>query len=191
MRGAKVCFPPIADTSSPQHHPLMRLRDYFVGQPVCLKSLLSARTVASRINAAAGSAFWPFNTGVVGGVGLGRVRLRYASSFGEYNAKPVLAGQLRETASGSILVLRYRAPAWIYLFDLFWYSLLGGVTLVMLGLVGEKNSDLAGRDLVIVSVGLIAMFIIPLVLHYIGTRNSDQELGYMLNFLAEHADANL
>jgi len=43
----------------------------------------------------------------------------------------------------------------------------------------------------IVSVGLIAMFIIPLVLHYIGTRNSDQELGYMLNFLAEHADANL
>jgi hypothetical protein len=61
----------------------------------------------------------------------------------------------------------------------------------MLGLVGEKTPDLAGRDLVIVSVGLIAMFITPLVLHYIGTRNSNQELGYMLNFLAEHADAKL
>jgi hypothetical protein len=169
----------------------MRLRDYFVGQPVCLKSLLSARTVASRINAQLVLPFWPFNTGDVGGVGLGRVRLRHTSSFGEYNAKPVLAGQLRETTSGSILMLRYRAPAWIYLFDLFWYSLLGGVTLVMLGLVGEKNPDLAGRDLVIFSVGLIAMFIIPLVLHYIGTRNSEQELGYMLNFLAEHADAKL
>ena len=132
------CFRPIADTGSPSHHLSMRLRDYFVGQPVCLKSLLSARTVAKRINAAAGSAFWPFNTGVVGGVGLGRVRLRYAGSFGEYNAKPVLAGQLRETSSGSILMLRYRAPAWIYLFDLVWYSVLGGVTLVMLGLVGER-----------------------------------------------------
>ena len=88
-------------------------------------------------------------------------------------------------------MLRYRAPAWIYLFDLVWYSVLGGVTLVMLGLVGERNPDLTGRDLVIVSGGLIAMFILPLVLHYIGTRNSDQELGDMLNFLAEHADATL
>jgi hypothetical protein len=57
----------------------MRLRDYFVGQPVLLNSLHSPRIVAERINAAAGSIFSPFKRGVVGGVWLGRIRLRFVS----------------------------------------------------------------------------------------------------------------
>jgi hypothetical protein len=35
------------------------------------------------------------------------------------------------------------------------------------------------------------MLLGPLVLHYVGTRNSDEELGYLLDFLAEHADTML
>lgn len=167
----------------------MRLRDYFVGQPVRLKTLHSPQIVAERINASAGSIFWPFNSGVVGGVRLGRVRLRFVSSFMEYNAKPVLVGRLREGPSGSTLTLRYRAPAWIYFFDLIWYSFLGVVILMMLGQVGERNPDLNGGDFAFVSVVLIALLLVPLVLHYVGTRKASEELGYLLDFLAQHANA--
>ena len=168
----------------------MRLRDYLVGQPVRLTSRHSPREVAERINEAAGSRFWPFHTdAVVGGVWLGRLRLRYVSSPFEYNAKPQLAGGLREGRSGSILELRYRAPSWVYVFDLVWFGALGMVTLVMLGLVGERNPDLTNSDLVFIWTILLALLAAPLALHYVGTRNSDEELGYLLDFLAERIDA--
>jgi hypothetical protein len=161
----------------------MRLRDYFVGQPVLLNSLHSPRIVAERINAAAGSIFSPFKRGVVGGVWLGRIRLRFVSSFGEYNAKPVLAGRLREAPTGSILVLRYRAPIRVYLFHVVWYSILLLVALAFLA--GEiKSTGFAPAFLVPAT-----LLIFPLVLHYAGTRNSAEELDYLLDFLAEQADA--
>jgi hypothetical protein len=165
----------------------MRLRDYFVGKSFCLQSPLSPRTVAERINAAAGSTLWPFNDGVVGGVRLGSVRLRFRSSFAEYNAKPVLAGRLREGRSGSVLSLRYRAPYAAHLFDIVWY---GGLALLALGLVfGEVNPDLTWGDWALLCAGYVAFLVAPVVLHYFGTRNSDAELTYLLDFLAEHAEA--
>ena len=167
----------------------MHLTDYFAGKCLRLHSPTSARIVAERVNEAAGSALWPFTMGVVGGVWSGHVRLRFRSSLFEYNAKPVLAGRLKEAPRGSSLDLRYRAPAWVYAFDLFWYSSLGLVVLIMLGQVGERNPDLNGRDLTIVSAGLVVLLLFPIVLHYFGTRNSDEELSYLLDFLAEHADA--
>jgi hypothetical protein len=168
----------------------MRLRDYFVGQPVRLTSRHSPRIVAERINAAAASSFWPFHSdAVVGGVWLGRLRLRFVSSPLEYNAKPLLAGRLRETRSGSILTLRYRAPFWVYFFDLFWFCALGMVILMMLGQFGERNPDLTNSDLAFIWALLLAMLVTPLAFHYVGTRNSDEELGYLLDFLAERIDA--
>lgn len=166
----------------------MRLRDYFVGKSFCLHSLLSPRTVAERINTAAKFAFWPFNMDVVvGGVWAGYVRLQFKSSPFEYNAKPVLAGQLREGRAGSILTLRYRAPAWIYLFEVLWY---GFLALTALGLVfGEVNPDLTSGDWAAVAGIYAALLIAPFALHYFGTRNADDELTYILDFLAEHADA--
>ena len=165
----------------------MRLKDYFVGKSVLLHSPLSTKAVAERINAAAGSTVWPFTTGVVGGVRLRVVRLRFRSSFAEYNAKPILAGRLREGRSGSILVLRYRAPAWVYLFEVFWYSILG--VLGFWVLFGEINPDLTSGDLAFFCAIYVALFVFPFVLHYLGTRNSDDELVELLDFLAEHADA--
>jgi hypothetical protein len=61
--------------------------------------------------------------------------------------------------------------------------------MVMLGLVGERNPELTNSDLVFIWTILWAMLAAPLALHYFGTRNSDEELGYLLDFLAERIDA--
>jgi hypothetical protein len=63
------------------------------------------------------------------------------------------------------------------------------VILVMLGLVGERNPDLTKTDLVFIWGILLVLLAAPLALHYFGTRNSDEELGYLLDFLAERIDA--
>ena len=170
----------------------MRLRDYFIGQSVRLTSHHSPRVVAERVNSAAKSSLWPFHSdAVVGGIWLGRLRLRYVTSPMEYNAKPVLTGRLYEARSGSILELRYRAPSWTYFFYLFWVCALGVVILLMLGLVGERNPDLTPGDLVFIWTTLLGLLAAPFALHYIGTRKSDEELGYLLDFLGEHIDAKL
>jgi hypothetical protein len=167
----------------------MRLVDYFFGIRRQLRSPTSARIVADRINEAAGSAFWPLTTGVVGGVLSGHLRLRVKSSFFEYNAKPVLCGRLRELPSGSSMDLSYRAPAWIYPFYLFWYGFLGLIFLMMLGQVGTRNPDLQGEALSTIWVVLILFLIGPIVLHYVGTSRSNEDLECLLDFLAEQADA--
>jgi hypothetical protein len=167
----------------------MRLKDYFLGVPIRLESRLTAADVAERINAAAGSTVWPFTTGVVGRVSFGVVRLRFRSSFAEYNAKPILAGRIREARSGSILALRYRAPAWVYAFDVFWYSFLAFIALFPLFGDAELNPELTTTDFALIAAGLAAFLVFPFVLHFIGTRNSDFELAELLDFLAGHAEA--
>jgi len=165
----------------------MRLRDYFEGIPVHLHVQASSQVVADRINGAAGSTFWPFNTGVVGGVWLGRVRLRFRSSFAEYNAKPVLAGIIRDTSTGSELFLSYRAPAFSYLFFPFWYLILGFFAVLFLFGQTEPPSSAGDNAMLIFILGL--MFIAPLAMHYFGTRNADDELSQLLDFLAVEAGA--
>lgn len=167
----------------------MRLADYFFGVRRQLQSPASARIVADRINEAASSSLWPFTTGVVGGVWSGHLRLRFRTSFLEFNAKPVLTGRLRETPSGSCLDLNYRAPAWVYAFYLAWYLSLGSVILLMLGAIGVRNTDLQGGELASVWAGLILLLIAPLMFHYLGTRRSDDDLERLLDFLAQQADA--
>lgn len=165
----------------------MRLRDYFAGESFRLRSPMSAPTVAERINEAAGSAFWPFTKGVVGGVWSGHIRLRYRSSLFEYNAKPVLSGSLQNAPSGSSLELRYRAPLWVYGFYLVWYLFLA---LVVAWLIGNGWApELTGGDRAM-ALGIIAILLIaPLGLHAVGTRRSEEELGSLLDFLFQHVEA--
>jgi hypothetical protein len=167
----------------------MRLKDYFIGIPIRLRSPLSAEAVAERINNSAGSIFWPFNFGVVGWARFGRISLRYRSSIFEYNAKPLLVGGLRDESLGAVLALRYRAPGPIYVFYLFWYSFLTLVGLLLIGTIGQRNPDQTGADLAIVCIGLIFMLIFPVGMHYFGTRNWHEELSDLLDFLASEAEA--
>jgi hypothetical protein len=167
----------------------MRLADYFFGVRRQLHSPAPPRIIADRINAAAGSALWPFTSGVVGGVWLGHLRLRFRTSLFEYNAKPVLVGRVRETPSGSCLHLNYRAPAWVYAFDLVWYGFLGFVVLLMLGQVGARNPDLQAGELFTAWAILILLLIAPLVMHYLGTRRSNEDLECLLEFLSRQANA--
>ncbi|HEX6740958.1 MAG TPA: hypothetical protein VF079_04085 [Sphingomicrobium sp.] len=167
----------------------MRLKDYFLGIPVRLSSPHSPQTIAERINAAAGSPLWIFNTGVVGRIRGRRVRLRFVDSIAEYNAKPLLAGRVEEGLSGSVLTLRYRAPAWAYVFDALWYSFLTlfGIAALASGL--DPDPDLNAGSIALLCLAYLLFFLIPLGMHYFGTRRSDEELGYLLDFLAEQADA--
>ena len=92
------------------------------------------------MNADAASSIRPFDSHTGDGGRLGRSStLRNVSSSLEYNAKPLLAGRLREARSGSLLTLRYRAPLWVYVFDLVWFCALGLVKLMMLGRCGAPN----------------------------------------------------
>jgi hypothetical protein len=165
----------------------MRLRDYFAGECFRLRSPLSARTVAERINEAAGSALWPFAMGVVGGVWSGHIRLRYRSSLFEYNAKPVLAGRIREAPSGSSLDLRYRAPVLICAFYLIWYLFLAFFAVGFLANSGA--SEFTGGDKAMAVAILAMLFVAPVGLHAVGTRRSEEELAEMLDFLCRHAEA--
>ncbi len=165
----------------------MRLSDYFLGEEVRLRSPLAAKDLAGRVNRAAGFAFSPFRTGVVGYIWWGHVRLRYRSSFAEYNAKPILAGRVFDSPRGSELRLRYRAPAWVYIFFPLWYFVL-----LSLGVgisIGGFDPDVANGAKAAFAATLVAFLFVPLLFHAFGTRNSEEELAALVEFLVEHAEA--
>ncbi|MBS0476372.1 MAG: hypothetical protein JSR28_14665 [Proteobacteria bacterium] len=163
----------------------MKIADYFFGIPLQLRSSSEPLVVAARINAAAGSMFWPFNTGIVGGVWSGHLRLRYCSSIFEYNAKPVLAGRVIPTTNGSLLKLRYRAPVWIYGFYVIWYFSLVFFSASFASGTWEPDFTTGDKSATILILGGLSLT--PLALHAIGTHNSKKELDSILDFLSRMA----
>lgn len=161
----------------------MNFRAYFMGERQQLSSALSTAEVADRINLAAAPCFSPFSLGVTGGVRRGRVCLRYAKSPFEYNAKPVLTGQLEPTPDGSRLELVYRAPLWAYVFYAFWYSTLIGLAVSIL-LVPTVDATAAGNAFSLAV--FVALTALPLVLHALGTRDADLERDTLVQFLEDN-----
>lgn len=148
---------------------------------------MPVQVAAERINKAAGSTLWPFTTGVVGGVWLRNIRLRYRSSPFEYNAKAVLSGQLEDGTSGLRLKLRYRAPVWVYGFYFVWYLILMFVVASLIG--GDWAPEVTVSDEA-ASSGIFSLLLVaPLALHAVGTRRSQEEHAGLIDFLAEHIDA--
>jgi peptidoglycan/LPS O-acetylase OafA/YrhL len=98
-----------------------------------------------------------------------------------------LAGRIVEVPSGSSLDLRYRGPAWVYTFYVVWYLFLGFVAagLIANGWAPEVTPGDKAMAVAIFAVLLIA----PVGLHLVGTRRSDEELGDLLDFLSQHAEA--
>jgi len=131
--------------------------------------------------------FWPFSTGVLGGVWSGRIRLRSRTWLFEYNAKPVLSGRIRDADGGCTLDLRYRAPAWVYVFYLFWYASLISMGVAVLG--GLVATD-AGESEALGPIAVVGVLLIaPIALHVFGTRHSDADLDELLSFLERFAEA--
>jgi hypothetical protein len=130
---------------------------------------------------------WPFAMGVVGIVGFGYIRLQYRRSPFEYNAKPVLSGRITDSASGSNLELRYRAPLWAVALYLVWYSVLALVAAVLIENGWPQELPAAAKAMAVSTIGL--MLIGPIGLHAVGTRRSDEDLTELINFLSHCAEA--
>lgn len=165
----------------------MRLKDYFAGRSLALRSKLSAEVVAERINHSVVSPLLPFSSGVTGGVWLGILRLRYRTSIFEYNAKPILAGRIFEDLNGSIIDLKYRAPLWVYAFFIVWYTVLAlvvGILTVNVFSPGVSETQMImGFAITLILLGA------PIGLHALGTQSSEEEFENLINFLVEHAEA--
>ena len=158
----------------------MGLKDFFLGQAVWLRSPMPARTVTERVNKAAGSMLLPVDNGVVGGVWSRHIRLKYRSSILEFNAKPVLSGRIEDTASGSSMKLRYRAPFWAQGFYALPYLFL------TLSIVGISAGGWASND----TYGIVALLLVgPRALHALGTRRSQDELAALIDFLEQEVGA--
>jgi hypothetical protein len=165
----------------------MHLKDYFRGQRIQLCSPLSAEVVSERVGAEVGSPFWSFSTGVVGRVWNGHVRLKVSNSPFEYNAKPVLAGTVRNRAVGSEFDLLYRAPAGAGIFFIVWY---GFLTFLGLGaLTNSWNPELTRSDIAFVVAIYGVLLVAPIGMHIVGTRHSDSDLADLIDFLVAHTDA--
>lgn len=68
-----------------------------------MRSPLRPDEIKQRIKEETKVSFWwkPFHIGPIGGVRWGRLKLRYASSAFEYNAKPILVGPIERSMTGS------------------------------------------------------------------------------------------
>ncbi|MGW8201826.1 hypothetical protein ACWGM0_04660 [Sphingomonas bisphenolicum] len=69
---------------------------------------------------------------------------------------------------------------------MFWYLALGmAISLIVIdGLAGETPA--AGK---IMAGGVISMLcIVPLGMHFIGTRHSEEELASLLDFISSHVE---
>ena len=168
----------------------MKIRDYYLGQPVTLRSPLKPDQLKQCINEAAKVVWWrlPFHIGPVGRFWFGRLRLRYATSPFEYNAKPVLTGGVEQAPAGSILRLEYRGRTWSRIFFVIWYAFLAlfSVGFLILG----TDPPLHGEERLAPFAIASALADMPILMHAIGTRNSNDELRKLIDFLEQVADAH-
>ena len=139
--------------------------------------------IAQRIKDDTKLEWWwrPLRIGPVGGVRWGRVKLRYTRSLFDYNAKPILVGPMERTATGTLMRLVYRGQTWSRIFYVFWYVAL---TLFLVGFAKagtEPPLEWAERLMPFAIIAGLALA--PIILHIIGTRRSDDELGELIEFL--------
>jgi hypothetical protein len=88
-----------------------------------------------------------------------------------------------------VLDLYYRAPAPFYVFYVFWYLFLGLAAVTMIA--GAVTGGVSVEGLGFLLLVIILLIVIPVGMHHFGTRNSDEELRELLDFLAVEADATL
>ena len=145
---------------------------------------MSKDEVAERINRAAGLAWWPFASGMRGGVYLDRVRLSYVETWlFDYNAHPIFAGKLESNFGSCEIDAKFRAPVRAYVFFAFWYLVLGEI---IVGLILSYFRG-SGPDLEPALLFPTLFLLAPLGMHYVFTRNSDTDLQTVLDWLESEA----
>lgn len=167
----------------------MKLRDYYFGKPVTLHSPLRPDEIAERIKAQTKVSWWmrPFQTGPVGGVRWGRLRLRYFNSPFQYNAKPLLIGRMESTMTGTVMRLVYRGDTWSRVFFLLWYVFMA--VIAMFFLAAGFDPPLHGAEKLFPLAVLALLAVTPIIMHAIGTSRSDEDLAELIDFLERVAQA--
>lgn len=166
----------------------MKVAEYLKGRPVRLVSPLDPATVQAAINAHTRSGFQPFGKGVVGWVRMGRVRLRYRAGFFDYNAKPVLVGRAENDMGRTRLELSYRAPLKVYGFIFLWFLILT----IFWGIVSQALAQASSLESIALKLVLFLVYLLmPLWVHWIGTLDAEEELDLLLQFLRQHAKAEI
>ncbi|MEM9085777.1 MAG: hypothetical protein AAGB23_07630 [Pseudomonadota bacterium] len=170
----------------------MLLVDYFKGQRFELRSPLSPEDFKATIEPHAGSIFWPFKEGIVGGVYWGRLRLSYhGSPLFDYNAKPTLSGPITGSGKGSYGYLSYRAPTWAIAFFGFWYLMMVLMVSVLAVIVMTDNGGGELAAIPFFTLILVILAIVPIGMHRLGTRDSENELKAIFDFLTKQTDASI
>lgn len=157
----------------------MRPDRYILGQKLCLQSPLRPEEIATRINKAAGTPWNPFADGVVGKASLHSLRLARSRSPFEFNAKPILTGEITSTDRGSRLNLRYGASGWALAFFVVWY-----VLLTIMGIAVLRSAEPFSRMV------LVGLLIAPVLFQVLGTMHSEEDLDDMLAFLLDETGAS-
>jgi hypothetical protein len=167
----------------------MTLRDYYFGRRITMRSPLRPDEIQQRIRADTKVPFWwrPFHIGPLGGVRWGRLKLGFASSPFQYNAKPILVGPIERTMTGSTLRLAYRGTTWSRIFFVIWYDLLALMAVAFSTMGTEPPLQGVERLLPFAMIAIFAL--IPIGMHIFGTRRSDEELEQLIDFLERVAQA--
>ena len=167
----------------------MTLRDYYFGRRITMRSPLRPDEIKQCVEKDAKVPFWwrPFHIGPLGRVRWGRLKLRFASSVFEYNAKPVLVGPIERTMTGSTLRLVYRGDTWSRIFFIIWYVFVG-LMAVMFATVGMDPPP-EGAERLIPFAAVVLFALVPIGMHNFSTRRSDEELEQLIDFLARVAQA--
>ena len=181
----------VADVWADRHDLAMRIKDYVFGQKRVLHSPLSREEVCTRINRASGSVLNPFGTGVAGWARFGRISLRIQRGPFDYNAKPLLSGCVYEIPGGAEIYTKYGASIWTIFFFVFWYMfiLLISITMAVIFLTGDAGVNWDAMPFGILVV--VVLLIVPIIMHIVGTRESESELDEILTFLNREVLANI
>ncbi len=163
----------------------MTLTQYLFGRRIVLRSGLPRAHVADRIDAAAGSFFFPRHKGISGGVYFGAVYLRWSNSLFGNNLRPILAGRLSEHDGLTELRARLGASVVALVFLAIYYLLLGFLlTFIAMGLLGEPARWIDGFAIVI----LVMVIAGPLLFLRLGLRGSDGHWRALLAMLEREAE---
>jgi hypothetical protein len=160
------------------------LREYLFGRRIVLRSALPHAEVVERIDAGAGSFFFPVHRGISGGVYFGVVYLRWSNSIFGNNLRPIFAGRLVERQGLTEMRARFGGPVIGLVFLAVYYLLLGFLlSLIAMGLLGQPGRLIDGFAMLTLAAGTVG----PLAFLGIAIRGSDQHWLALLAMLEREA----